>query len=143
MPSGREGSGKRIGDPCKDCGSVINEINAVYKGTYLQPRCKPCFNLHSNRVPSRTRDSRHKHWIGWKYGITEEEYKQKFEEQDGKCAICKQKTEIGKRLAVDHDHKTGNIRDLLCSTCNTILGLVNDDWDYLFEFQRYLHKHGS
>src|SRR5438105_9932161 len=57
-----------------------------------------------------------------KFGITQAEYDQMFEEQDGVCKICrKPESRICRgilcRLAVDHDHKTGKVRGLLCSKC--------------------------
>jgi len=57
------------------------------------------------------------------YGITHEQYEEIAKVQKQRCAICKNK-ENGKRmLAVDHDHDTGRIRGLLCSTCNNHLGI--------------------
>lgn len=53
------------------------------------------------------------------YGITVEQYDSLLEKQDHKCAIClKPASESKTRLAVDHNHKTGEIRGLLCSYCN-------------------------
>lgn len=68
---------------------------------------------------------------GWtKYGIvgfTYEGYLRMFEEQQGKCAICDRKIEIRSRKKsevanVDHDHKTGRARGLLCNGCNKMIG---------------------
>jgi hypothetical protein len=58
-----------------------------------------------------------------KYGIDLEKYNQLLEEQFGLCAICLEE----KPLHVDHDHKTGIVRGLLCSNCNTAVGLLKDD----------------
>lgn len=53
------------------------------------------------------------------YGITVEMYDSLLLKQDSRCAICgKHQDEFPKRLAVDHDHKTGEIRGLLCTYCN-------------------------
>lgn len=62
------------------------------------------------------------------YGLTLEQYKEMFRAQKGKCAICRNKREY--RLHVDHDHKTGRVRGLLCIRCNKRLlgrGLENAD----------------
>jgi hypothetical protein len=73
------------------------------------------------------------------YGITFEQYNEKFKEQDGKCAICKtHQSLLTKRLAVDHDHKTGEIRSLLCHGCNTSLGGFCDDINILESAINYL-----
>lgn len=46
-------------------------------------------------------------------------YWEKYEEQNGQCAICgKHSTDCKRRLALDHNHKTGELRGLLCSGCN-------------------------
>lgn len=55
----------------------------------------------------------------FKYGITEEQYDEIYRTQQGCCAVCKRAASNFKhRLAVDHDHKTGEIRGLLCLHCN-------------------------
>jgi len=60
-----------------------------------------------------------------KFGMTPKEYDRLLQNQNGKCAICG--SEPGRRqLAVDHDHETGEVRGLLCSNCNTGLGLLGD-----------------
>lgn len=51
------------------------------------------------------------------YGITIEDYNRILKEQSGKCAVCGKPPKT-MRLAVDHCHKTGKIRGLLCSYCN-------------------------
>jgi hypothetical protein len=55
------------------------------------------------------------------YGITEAEYRQILEHQGGKCAICLRPPKPDKNLHVDHDHRTGVVRGLLCVTCNVDL----------------------
>jgi hypothetical protein len=53
----------------------------------------------------------------------ETDYDRAFELQSGRCKICtRSASELKRRLAVDHDHKTGRFRGLLCATCNTRLG---------------------
>jgi hypothetical protein len=75
-----------------------------------------------------------------KYKITVQDYENMFKAQEGKCAICeKHQNEFNYLLHVDHDHKTGKIRDLLCSICNTRLGYYEkSDIDKL---NKYLDKH--
>lgn len=52
------------------------------------------------------------------YGITEAQYDEVLEHQGGACAICRKPPAAGKNLHVDHDHKTGAVRGLLCMPCN-------------------------
>jgi hypothetical protein len=66
------------------------------------------------------------------YGLTVADYAQLCERQNNKCAICTcTETKIvngqEQRLSVDHDHDTGAVRGLLCSKCNSGLGLFRDD----------------
>jgi hypothetical protein len=73
------------------------------------------------------------------YGITLVQYNEMFETQEGKCAICQRhQNELKKTLCVDHDHKTGAVRELLCMTCNTDLASVENR---LEEMTKYLNKH--
>jgi len=80
-----------------------------------------------------------------KYGITLKQYNKLLEEQDHKCLICGlPSTAIDKRtgqprqLAVDHDHSTNKVRGLLCSNCNTALGLLNEDRDRIYKLLEYI-----
>jgi MinD superfamily P-loop ATPase len=59
------------------------------------------------------------------------------------CAICKQPCKTDRELAVDHNHKTGQIRDLLCHSCNVVLGLVNENEDILINMIDYLKRHSK
>ena len=63
-----------------------------------------------------------------KFSISEADYNKLFEQQNGRCAICNtHQCSTGKALAIDHDHKTGKVRGLLCMPCNTAIGKLNDD----------------
>lgn len=66
--------------------------------------------------------------------ISEEYYEILVSKQAGLCAVCRKpetaklkKTGHVRRLAIDHDHETGAVRGLLCTNCNTALGLLKDD----------------
>lgn len=66
-------------------------------------------------------------------------YHETLTRQNNCCAICS-KPENGKRLAVDHCHTTNRLRGLLCSNCNTLLGLAHDDIKTLERAIEYLKK---
>lgn len=76
-----------------------------------------------------------------KYGITREGYKALLAEQEGRCYICH--TSVGNELRVDHDHKTGKVRKLLCSNCNSAIGLMQEDGTRLHAAADYLEQHNS
>ena len=77
------------------------------------------------------------------FNLSLDEYKRMWTNQSGLCAICNQ-PETHKRngkvknLAVDHNHKTGKIRGLLCSSCNTGIGKLKEDVTILSSAIRYL-----
>jgi len=79
------------------------------------------------------------------YGLTFERYKQMLEAQEGRCAICRTNDPKGRgkirRFAVDHCHRTGDVRALLCHRCNGALGMVSDDADILQRMIDYIKEH--
>lgn len=77
-----------------------------------------------------------------KYGIDEAMFNAMSENQDHKCAICgKHANEQKKSMAIDHDHNTGKVRGLLCSSCNTALGNFNDSISNMKAAIGYLERH--
>lgn len=82
-----------------------------------------------------------------KFGVTLEEYNIMYKNQNKACAIClKPETKIFSKtgkvcdLAVDHCHKTGKVRGLLCWNCNTSLGKFKDSVENLERAIKYLKK---
>src|SRR5258705_11429755 len=64
-----------------------------------------------------------KNWLKRLYGLSIEDFDKMFQKQKGLCAICKNpQSESIKSLAVDHCHKTGKVRGLLCNGCNLSVG---------------------
>ena len=93
---------------------------------------------HRLANPDSYRDSDYKRH----YGISLEQYNQMFKEQNGNCAICgRNQSEFKIRLAVDHDHKTGKIRALLCRNCNLIIGNAQENADTCYKAGDYLNNH--
>lgn len=72
-----------------------------------------------------------------KVKMTYDDFKQMLKKQDNKCAICG-KEETKRRMSVDHCHKTGKVRGLLCQLCNTSLGGFKDDVAILKKAIKYL-----
>ncbi len=72
----------------------------------------------------------------YQYGITDLDYMQMEFNQDKRCAICKD----NKPLEIDHNHITGKVRGLLCTKCNTMLGMSEDSIERLQEAIKYLEK---
>ena len=83
-----------------------------------------------------------------RFGITRQEYAEMFHRQNGVCAICSQPetaTRLGKvkALSVDHNHKTGSVRGLLCSDCNTGIGKLKEDRNIFLSAIQYLDEHSD
>lgn len=73
------------------------------------------------------------------YGITPEDYNEMFEAQEGCCAICStHQVSMKHKLHVDHCHKTGKVRGLLCKNCNLALGNFQDSTKLLLKAIQYL-----
>jgi hypothetical protein len=82
-----------------------------------------------------------------KYGMTAAQYEAMFISQGGKCAVCGSdgsnhfsKYGVPSPLLIDHDHKTGKVRGLLCSNCNSALGQAHDNPELLEMLAEYLRR---
>jgi hypothetical protein len=73
------------------------------------------------------------------FGITLAEYDQILKHQKGRCAICEEKP-FKRRLAVDHCHKSGLVRGLLCMRCNRALGKFQDSTELVVNAAKYVSK---
>lgn len=90
-----------------------------------------------------SRDKYRKEHLMSRYGLTLEQYDSMFDVQKGTCAICGLPEKallygLVKRLAVDHCHKTGKVRGLLCNSCNALLAKIGDSKEWLINAGKYL-----
>jgi len=97
-------------------------------------RCTVEYNNERYKKSDSMREYQKKYWTDnnrrlKKYGLSQLEYDKMLEEQDGRCKICKVVPE--KWLYIDHCHKSGKVRGLLCLQCNTALGNFDDNIDRL------------
>jgi Recombination endonuclease VII len=127
---------------CTKCGEE-KPSNAFYARAnvnltakkYLSSWCKEC--VKEVKDPVKARNSHLKRT----YGITELEYNEMFNKQEGCCAICKRhQSEFTKALNIDHNHEFNFNRGLLCWNCNTIIGKAHEDVDILQSVIDYLHE---
>lgn len=121
--------------PCKDCKAA--GLPLTRKATYTGPRCK----THWNEARKAQRDKAHRAKVNQTYSFADaDHYDRLYKFQDGLCPLCRRAKGTGsKRLAVDHDHQTDEVRGLLCSTCNQILGHFRDDPNAFARCIAYLH----
>ena len=100
--------------------------------------CKPCHNARGHESRQRLYGgSRHYH-LKRRYGIGADEFDALLAKQGGVCRICGRPDPEH----VDHDHKTGRVRGILCFNCNGGLGQFADDVDRLESAAHYLSSAG-
>ena len=114
-----------------------------YMKDYYQ-RNKSYFQLRNKKYRLANPEMGRKHRLQRNFGLTVDEYNAMFEKQNGCCAICgKHQDTFKKRLAVDHNHSTGQIRGLCCSDCNLGLGKFKDSKELLLNALTYLKSFES
>lgn len=116
---------------CKDC-PPESKRPAPYPG----PRCF----THHREFTSLTKKANHERQVRKTYGLEDGEYDRLYQEQGGVCAICQRAKGVAKRLAVDHNHRTGRVRGLLCGPCNQFLGYLRDDPEAWRRGAEYLER---
>jgi hypothetical protein len=129
--------GRWILKPCEFCGEEFN-VRQMIKHL---PRCPKNTNARGPKVDyaplenmkaiSDQADAKRKanarYWnLKVSYGITPADYDRMLAEQEGRCFICREEPTMNNRsersLHVDHDHATGQVRGLLCTRCNHLVG---------------------
>lgn len=93
---------------------------------------------HWRKVCQERRQKAHEKRVEKVYGLQRGQYEQLYEAQGGRCYICQRATGRTRRLSVDHDHRSGYVRGLLCRPCNDLLGHIRDDTLVARRIQYYL-----
>lgn len=138
---------------CIKCGE-IKSLCDFHKDTnkYLSAYyCKECANKNARKnhkaridIDPLYRESKREGWIKKSYGLTLQQYRDKLKSQGSKCAICEVSLlDEGTWTHLDHNHKTGELRDFLCTNCNRGLGHFKDSPVLLTQAIRYLNKHSK
>lgn len=158
--SNKPGPAKRNNPQCNDCSKFLIlgkncKPSTFSSGNYL---CRICRALRdkTRRLAnvSMYREKGRKRVMAWRknnpekalaadlrpLGLTVEEYNQLVKDQNGVCKLCNRfrPNKRAKRLCVDHDHKTGKIRGLLCDPCNRSLGVLGDTVEQFEQILDYL-----
>lgn len=98
--------------------------------------------IRENKNPEKTIRTRRNFHLKKKFGITVEQYDEMLIKQNGVCEICGG-TNGKKNFSVDHNHKTGKVRGLLCDHCNTGIGRLMEDISILQNAILYLRKYND
>ena len=90
----------------------------------------------------QARKNRAWHYNLRRYGLDEYDYEAMLKRQGGACAICGTADPGAGRehFSVDHDHRTGRVRGLLCNSCNKGLGSLGDTADAVARALAYLRR---
>jgi hypothetical protein len=128
---------------CPDCGLIKPASDFPRNrstGDGLGCYCKPCHNTRTRATINRLYkgSSRHYH-LKKKYGIGAAEVDRMAQEQGGVCAVCKSRP----ATQVDHDHKTGVVRGILCIYCNAAMGAFRDNPLIIANAIEYLESHSA
>jgi hypothetical protein len=121
----------------------LKELAKIRQQRYYQKnkeRIKKYSRDYIKRDPEKRRFQLKKSLIKKRYGIIYEDYLSMHHEQEYKCKICKRHAdEFKKGLVVDHDHKTGKVRALLCINCNSQLHVLENKELY-DKYMNYLNS---
>ena len=126
---------------CKDCGGPTCRTDAS--------RCRQCYWANRRSKISLARSEYARNWaLKKKYNIDLEEFWAYWIAQRGRCYICNNPMEMPEKrrgqslqvVAVDHDHKTGKMRSLLCNRCNKGMGFFSDDIELFKKVITYLEQ---
>ena len=121
---------------CKECIKSWRKLNLERTSKLLRERWKNDLKFRNKKRDSFYRKT---------FGLTLKQYEEMRFAQENLCVICKKpelikhgNSDVVRELAVDHCHKTGKIRGLLCTSCNIILGHAKDDFNLLYNAAKYL-----
>lgn len=127
---------------CKEVKPLSNFNKDKNAPTGYSYACKPCRSIQGKRYIKNNPDKVKSTWLR-KYNLTLEQYKDLITNQNGCCAICFLSLDMGLHTCVDHCHKTGKTREILCRKCNAGLGHFKDNIDILKSAVKYLKKYST
>ncbi len=137
---------------CSDCQKLkqvryFHKNKSYHDGSGRSNVCAKCFRKRNRkRLPAmrhfqylKNRQKQLDRELFKNYGITRNEYNAMLNRQDSLCAICgKHSSDSHKGLHVDHCHETKKVRGLLCSSCNTGIGMLKHNVTILSKAMEYL-----
>lgn len=128
-------SGSRLKSWCKDCDNADRRRHYRENRKRLIAQSRAWQKRNRNLYLKIKRES-----VLKTFGLTIRDWNNLYKQQGKGCAICGVKKNSDRRLAVDHDHRTGNVRGLLCTPCNQGLGKFKDNIELLQNAIQYLMK---
>ena len=113
---------------CSNCKvpKKLDEFYNRYDGEFGEDHhCKLCNSKRGKKLYKRSSSLRDKIFfksIKRNYGLSKQQYIAKLKTQNNKCSICQKDLLVRKDTQVDHCHKSGKVRDIICNKCNSIVG---------------------
>jgi hypothetical protein len=119
----------------------------------LSVQCKECRHIYYRANQTRIRQVR----LTWQRNnrdvirdhrekkrlLTPEQFSAALEKQGGVCAICRRPPAQDRLLCIDHNHQTGQVRGLLCGSCNRAIGLLGDNLGRVLAAAEYLKQYSA
>ena len=153
-PKNREKHNKRANQRCKDLRQTkegVARLKTNYYNWLDKPGNKEKTRRNGRNYAKKRRQTpegkirQRENTLKTLYGLTVEEFNDLYTKQNGRCAICGQPKKVkGKTkketICVDHNHKTGKVRGLLCHYCNITLGFLENNLHLLDKMLAYLGK---
>ena len=134
----REDNPDKINQMARDYARTHRAIRNAIQRRYEEKHPNRKKSPHKKLTPDQHKA---KH-LRRRYGMSLVDYERMLFSQDFRCAICRTpKTYQGKKMSVDHCHKSGSVRGLLCGNCNNVLGFADDNQKILRAAIKYLKKY--
>jgi len=140
---------KLLHSACKKCEREMAKDWYEKNKDYAKSKVKLWRDENKTKVinyRTANRGKHHKQEISRKYKVSIDWFDAQLASQEGKCAICSKLlawTDKHNTPHVDHCHKSGNVRGILCNRCNTVLGLCQESIQIFNQLKKYLKKcHG-
>lgn len=127
----------RIHSRCKECMKDEYYLwNHSLKG-------KVSRHLRNKRFYKKHHESCLDEHLRQKFGVPKGTYQRMIVKQKNRCAVCNKKESWNRRLSLDHNHKTNEVRGLLCHKCNSAIGFAQENTKILKLMIQYLQKYGK
>lgn len=133
---------------CKECVNIISKKYYYKNKEKIQKRMNKYSSEHREQKREyaktwyiKNKDRKKEYHIRKAFGIDISKYNIILKNQNNKCAICDiDNNNLNRSLVIDHCHKTGKIRGLLCGRCNLMLGNIKDNKNILKKMIKYLNS---
>ena len=141
--AGKAGANEKVCTVCRAAKPLSAFKPRVQYRYGVSSVCRECENIARRKLywkaPEKARANVRVNRLKTQYGLTQEKY---AELVASGCHICGGQCKTGRRLAVDHCHKTGKVRGVLCANCNRALGMFQENPDVVKKALRYLKSRG-